>query len=1086
MHKELQTKQDIFNLRLICLEAILFSSFGVCYAQPSVTLSTHVQIRVLLEGAFTNLSVATAQDCESCAVPDMVIVPSGTFIMGSAMTDIDRHDHEGPQHWVNIQSFAVGKYEVTRGQFAAFVTETGYDAGSCRHDSEFSWRDPGFTQTDKHPVVCVSWHDARAYINWLSEKSGQSYRLLTEAEWEYVARAGTTGAYHFGTIISASHANYSSDNSGTVVVGSRSENDFGLYDMHGNELEWTEDCYPEDRDIVPLDGGTGIDDCDVPTSPGDDNHSSNSGGTVVVGSYPKNDFGLYDMHGNVWEWVEDCYHDDYTGAPPDGNAWLSDCDDPNVRVRRGGGWRSDLTELRSAYRVSDNAKLRFDHIGFRVARDLPPPLQIVAPEEGTIFNLLSASDETEATTASVTVVIDSPQIEDSVTMMLKLNAGGESIVSISDDKMNLAPTGNSRRTAKFTLTAIDAGYTTVTIVVMDGSESQDQVRIRVAVASLPDMVVVPSGTFMMGSTAAEISRARDEEPRHRVSIRSFAVGKYEVTRGQFAAFIAETGYDAGSCQHSSDASWRNPGFTQTDTHPAVCVSWHDAQAYIDWLSTRSGQQYRLLSEAEWEYAARAGTTTAYHFGTTASASHAHYWYQDSPDYSGTDPGYFGTVEVGSYPANDFGLYDMHGNAREWVEDCYHDDYTGAPSDGSAWTNNCFFGSSARVYRGGAWFNLSKPLRSANRDWILASISGNGSGFRIARDLPLQIVAPAEGAIFDLLSASDITEATTASVTMVIKAAEIEDSVTMMLRLNAGGESVVSVSTGKMNLAPTGDTRRTAKFTLAAIDLGYTTLTITVMDSSGNRDRVRIRVVVSPSVPDMVVVPSGTFTMGSTITEINRDKDEGPQYRLSIRSFAVGKYEVTRGQFAVFVATTGYETDSCWRNPGFTQTGTHPVACVSWHDAQAYINWLSARSGQQYRLLTEAEWEYAARAGTTGAYHFGATISPSQANYRYNGGGKGTVEVGSYPANAFGLHNVHGNVREWVEDCYHNDYNGAPSDGSAWTSDCYYENEDNKSYVLRGGSWRDFPRSLRSANRTGIADSLFYKYIGFRVARTLSP
>ena len=155
--------------------------------------------------------------------------------------------------------------------------------------------------------------------------------------------------------------------------------------------------------------------------------------------------------------------------------------------------------------------------------------------------------------------------------------------------------------------------------------------------------------------------------------------------------------------------------------------------------------------------------------------------------------------------------------------------------------------------------------------------------------------------------------------------------------------------------------------------------------------------------------------------------------------------------------------------------------MTWDDAKAYTEWLSTKTGQHYRLLSEAEWEYVARAGTTTAYHFGETISPSQANYDKDK--RGTVEVGSYPANAFGLHDVHGNVQEWVEDCWHNDYNGAPSDGSAWTINC---NDYDELRVLRGGSWGDDPRDLRSAGRGWSIAGGRYDNGGFRIARTLTP
>ena len=259
--------------------------------------------------------------------------------------------------------------------------------------------------------------------------------------------------------------------------------------------------------------------------------------------------------------------------------------------------------------------------------------------------------------------------------------------------------------------------------------------------------------------------------------------------------------------------------------------------------------------------------------------------------------------------------------------------------------------------------------------------------------------------------------------------------------------------------------------------------------------------------EMVVIPAGKYRMGSPKKEKERRDDEGPRHRVTItKSFAVGKHEVTRGQYAVFAGLTRHspsggcwiydggewkESDThSWREPGFVQGEDEPVVCVSWEDAQAFVGWLSRETGQDYRLLTESEWEYAARAGTTGPFHFGSTISTGQANYNgnytYKKGRKGvyrqrTVAVGSFPSNKFGLHDMHGNVWEWVEDCWHSDYSGAPTDGSAWTSggDC-----DRR--VLRGGSWVDEPWSLRAAFRSWGEAGFRSNYSGFRVARTLTP
>ena len=239
-------------------------------------------------------------------------------------------------------------------------------------------------------------------------------------------------------------------------------------------------------------------------------------------------------------------------------------------------------------------------------------------------------------------------------------------------------------------------------------------------------------------------------------------------------------------------------------------------------------------------------------------------------------------------------------------------------------------------------------------------------------------------------------------------------------------------------------------------------------------------------PELVVVPAGTYMMGSPASEAGRERNEGPQHPVTIGAvFAVGVYEVTFAEWDACVADggcNGYLPSDIHSNSG---RGRRPVINVRWSDAQAYVRWLSEETGAEYRLLSEAEWEYVARAGTTTPYHFGQTISTSQANY---GSSAGTVEVGTYPANDFGLHDVHGNVNEWTQDCLNlnwtmnRGYTGAPTDGSAWEQDnCDVQ-------VWRGGSWSG-DIGLRSAdrvlNRQRRDSYRGYSNVGFRVARTLT-
>ena len=242
-------------------------------------------------------------------------------------------------------------------------------------------------------------------------------------------------------------------------------------------------------------------------------------------------------------------------------------------------------------------------------------------------------------------------------------------------------------------------------------------------------------------------------------------------------------------------------------------------------------------------------------------------------------------------------------------------------------------------------------------------------------------------------------------------------------------------------------------------------------------------------PEMVVVPAGEYMMGSLRGEAGRGSDEGPRHWVRIgAAFGVGKYEVTFEEWAACVSDGG--CGGYWPGDEGWGRGRRPVIEVSWEDAKRYVEWLSRKTGEEYRLLSEAEWEYVARAGTTGPFHYGWTIATEQANYdgnySYGTGTKGeyrrrTVRVGSFGANGFGLHDVHGNVWEWVEDCWHGDYSGAPDDGSAWTSggDCGRR-------VVRGGSWYSKPRYLRSSYRSWYSAGYRENFNGFRVARTLTP
>ncbi|HXT02684.1 MAG TPA: formylglycine-generating enzyme family protein [Casimicrobiaceae bacterium] len=288
----------------------------------------------------------------------------------------------------------------------------------------------------------------------------------------------------------------------------------------------------------------------------------------------------------------------------------------------------------------------------------------------------------------------------------------------------------------------------------------------------PEMVVLPAGRFVMGSSDDEKTWAAthgggrgavaDEAPQHAVSVPSFALGRYDVTRGEYEAFVRETGYPAGDgCGHGraifkwqkdSATTWDHSGHAQTARDPVVCVSWHDARAYVAWLNRKAQSNgasasgpYRLPSEAEWEYAARAGAMTKFYWGDDDGAAPAHAWFNAN---SGCDSiqGLFcahgDPHPVGAKPANAFGLFDMAGNVWQWTEDCYDDSYAGIPADGRAndvastdSTARDAHGNCLRVDRGGSWMFPAWLLRAATRERNPADYRADIMGFRVARALP---------------------------------------------------------------------------------------------------------------------------------------------------------------------------------------------------------------------------------------------------------------------------------------------------------------------------------------------------------------
>ena len=236
---------------------------------------------------------------------------------------------------------------------------------------------------------------------------------------------------------------------------------------------------------------------------------------------------------------------------------------------------------------------------------------------------------------------------------------------------------------------------------------------------------------------------------------------------------------------------------------------------------------------------------------------------------------------------------------------------------------------------------------------------------------------------------------------------------------------------------------------------------------------------------MLLIPEGTFMMGSPEDELDREEREGPQHEVSVPPFFMGRYPITQAQWRV-VASLSQVNRELNSEPSNFKGDNLPVEQVSWYEAVEFCDRLSAQTGPSYRLPSEAEWEYACRAGTTTPFHFGKTLTTEVANYNgnytYADGPKGEYRETTTPvdqfeiANAFGLSDMHGNVYEWCQDHWHDNYKGAPTDGSAWLTD---DKEANR--LLRGGSWYNGPGNCRSAYRSYVTPGGRFFNVGFRVS-----
>ena len=622
---------------------------------------------------------------------------------------------------------------------------------------------------------------------------------------------------------------------------------------------------------------------------------------------------------------------------------------------------------------------------------------------------------------------------------------GQAIAGADKKRHVIEDVNGTRHDGNYTLVVSnDFGSITTqpTSLVVDGTPTSH------TVASISmDMIFCPPGTFTMGSPTSETGRGGDET-QHQVTLTNgFYLGKYEVTQAQYQTVM----------NGNSEGLNADPSQFKGSNRPVEKASWEDAQIFLSQLNSieqtagrlPTGWKYVLPTEAQWEYACRAGTTTAYSWGNDINSSRANYnWDGGSND--GND--YKQTRDVGQYAANPWGFFDMHGNVWEWVSDWKANYLTGAQTNPEGPASG-----SSRVLRGGSWHYDGTVLRSAARLYDAPSIRYGGIGFRVGFQAVQPDTANPELELFG-----------GASVTYEAGQAWAEPGAAGHDARDGNVTASVTV-TGTVDMNTTGTYLLTYSVADAAGNTATANRTVTVV---GNRS-VDLNATVAM---DMLWVPADTFTMGSPTTEAGRQSDREDEHNVSLtKGFYLGKYEVTQAQYEAVLGTNPSEFNA-------TGNGNRPVEKVSWTEAVAFCTQLTTQeqaagrlpAGWAYVLPTESQWEYACRAGTTTAYSWGNTIASSNANWNHGADLNQTVDVGQFSANPWGFFDMHGNVWEWTADWYQAAYpTGNPvADPSGPASGSHR--------VLRGGSWDHDGTLLRSAKRRNYPPSDHRYYLGFRV------
>ncbi len=727
-------------------------------------------------------------------------------------------------------------------------------------------------------------------------------------------------------------------------------------------------------------------------------YKDNSGGVShPVGEKKPNAWGLYDVYGNVYEWCQDWFGEGYYVISP--------ADDPTgpasgtLRVVRAGGRDSPARRCWSACRGCSDPAKRYRDVGLRV-------VMIPADSAAELAKLRPADDAGKDSSGET--------------------AGNTSPAATSPDAgLPALPTIASLVGADGKW-KIPAGGPPPAVAPFDETKAKEyqaawarQIAVPVEITAFGmKLLLIPPGEFDMGSPEADKEASYREKPQHHVRItRPFYLGKYPVTQEQWEAVMGS-----------------NPSDVKAAKDPVGSVSWDHCQVFLKKLNAKiagRGISFGLPTEAQWEYACRAGTTTKYYFGDDAATLTEYAWYGANADKK--------MHPVGAKLSNPWGLYDLPGSVWQWCQDSFDDRYYAiSPMDDPPGPS----GGPAPVDRGGGFLSDAMYCRSASRDYWAR---GNGSGDQGLRVCLALVDTAAELARQNLAGSAGQDSAGTAA-----KSPRPAGSL-----IGPDGKWKIPPGGPPPAIAPFDETQAKEHQAAWARQLG---VPVEITNAVGMK---------------LTFVPPGEFDMGSPDPDEYGLNYERPQHRVRItKPFYLGKYPVTQEQWQAMMGG----------NPSKFQGANNPVDKVSWNQSQVFLTKLNAKTagqGGKFVLPTEAQWEYACRAGTITKYSFGNDEKQLGDYAWYNANSQDSSHpVGEKKPNPWGLYDLHGNMCAWCQDWYeYNYYQISPMDDPTGAF-------GGATRVCRGGSWSYAGSDCRSATRETVEPALEYTNQGLRVAMIL--